>query len=347
MCGLIATGCGPGDTDATPTHEVVLQPLALLAGVGDSIDIGQGVPAIDSHGYIAVLLDYPPSGAVGIYDSTGRFVQRIGRSGGGPGEFLAIQGIGFGPGDSLIVIDQMRRGHVFTPAPTWEYVRSFVFERPNTGIVTPSGILSAGVVTSAGAALAHLADWAGQFVREFGASVPADDKNDRMKPPGFADSAHVWMPHANEYVLELLGADGDSHARVQRRVSWFPTDSSERERHYPGGWLPTVHAVSVGANGLLWTIVRRANRAAPRPGRAGGGATSQPVEASTRKRPNLADIFESVVEALDPRTGQLVATHEASGGVLGFAGPDILAEMREDDLGHIQMQLWRLTTKAK
>jgi hypothetical protein len=122
----------------------------------------------------------------------------------------------------------MFRGHVFSPPPTGTFVRTVRFVRANTGRVTPFGILSAGVYTTNGVVPAHLVNWDGTLLREFGASDPTPDIHDRLGVPDLRDSAHVWVPYANAYVLELLGADGKVHQRLERHVPWFPPDSGAR-----------------------------------------------------------------------------------------------------------------------
>lgn len=337
-----ASACTRDAAPDAPTHRIALRPVATLSGVGDSIDLGIGMPALSASGLIIVPLDYPPSGAVGVFDSAGRFVRRIGRSGGGPGEFRAVRSVGLGPGDSLWVTDQLFRGHVFGPPTSGEFARTVRFTRANTGRITPFGILSAGVYTSNGAVPPHLVDWNGALVREYGADSPTSDIHDRLGAPGLRDSAHIWVPYANAYVLELLGADGSVHQRLERRVSWFPSDSGPSAYAWHERPRPSIHAVNVGHDGLLWVLIRRAHRewqpqaSAPiiRPG--------EPVAARRLGAIDPSEIFEGVLEVLDPRDGRLVATLEVSGGVLGFPAPDLLYEVRQDDLGRVNMHIWRL-----
>ena len=75
-------------------------------------------------------------------DSTGRVTQRIGRKGGGPGEFMSISWMGSSAGDSIYVWDgNQRRLSVFSPAgafvrsesPEHALQRPVVFGRLATG----------------------------------------------------------------------------------------------------------------------------------------------------------------------------------------------------------------------
>jgi hypothetical protein len=337
---LIFGACTADVAGDAATHEITLQSVVTLTGVGDSIDLGTGTPAVTTSGLYVAPLDDPPSGTVGIFDATGRFVRRVGASGGGPGEFRNVQSLGIGPGDSLWVIDQLYRGHLFGPPPTSAFVRTVTFERANTGRVTPFGILSGGVYTTRGAVPAHLVDWDGVLVREYGATAPTPDLHDRLGAPALRDSAHAWVPYANVYVLELLGADGSVHQRLERRVPWFPTDSATPDSRWPR--RPRIHAVQLGRDGLLWVLLRRAHRDWQPPANASGPAFEGAQAARRIRTVNLNEAFEGVLEVLDPRDGRLVASREVAGGVLGFPSQDLLYEVRHDTLGQVRMHLWRL-----
>jgi hypothetical protein len=88
-----------------------------------------------------------------IFDRFGRFVQRIGRRGQGPGEFFAITAMFFGPGDSLWV---MNGPYAMVFAPDLRFVRST--KRPSsqwgTGVSLADGTLVTASMT--GADLSHI-----------------------------------------------------------------------------------------------------------------------------------------------------------------------------------------------
>ena len=101
---LLLVACVPAEKRDAPFIDV--RPLTSLAI--DSVDLLERVPAISSTGYIAAQLLVPPSGGVGVFDAHGRFVRRIANAGGGPGELRDVSAAGFGPGDTLWIIDQNR-----------------------------------------------------------------------------------------------------------------------------------------------------------------------------------------------------------------------------------------------
>jgi hypothetical protein len=335
------------NSDDSPTHSVELVPLATIVAPGDSIDLATGMPAVASDGHIVVPLDDSPAGAVGVFDSAGRLVRRVGRAGDGPGEFRSVQSIGLGLGDSLWVIDNLYRAHVFAPPPLVTFARTIRFERPNTGRVTPFGILSAGVYTSAGLQSAHLVNWDGQLVREYGASAPAASVDDRLGSPAVRDTARVWVPYAKAYVLELLDAGGTVAQRIERRLSWFPPDSGARGFAWQAKPPPRIHAVNIGVDGNIWVLIRRANRAWKPQEVPGATRPDRPVEARRLGAVNFAELFEGVIEVLDPRDGRLIATRDVGGGVLGFPASDLIYEVTQDDVGRVSVQISRIALKPR
>lgn len=90
---------------------------SVVRGVVDSIDLLGRPPALSARGFIAVQLLEPPSGGVAVYDAYGAFLKRVARPGGGPGEVRNVLSSGFGPGDTLRVLDQSVKLHAFTPPP--------------------------------------------------------------------------------------------------------------------------------------------------------------------------------------------------------------------------------------
>jgi len=90
-------------------------PIAATVDMRPHVDIGtlDGPPWFALH-RVSHALFLPDSriavathdsNQVYVYDSTGAFLERFGRTGVGPGEFRAIEWIGVGPDDSLAILD--------------------------------------------------------------------------------------------------------------------------------------------------------------------------------------------------------------------------------------------------
>jgi hypothetical protein len=349
-CSWIVLACiacvDDGSSEASATIE--LSTVATLRGLDDSIDLALGRPAISAAGLIAAPLLHQPSGAVGLYDTAGTFIRRVGRTGGGPGEFRHVQSVGFGPGDSLWVVDQMFLAHVFSPGADPQFVRTIRLARPSTGDVTREGLLSRGIVTSGiassknGLNAPNLLGWRGERRAEYGALEPPDDMHERMGPLALLDTTRVWLARTRSYELELLGSDGKVHQRLARRVDWFPTDSAPPPIPGTAPPPPRIHAISIDDGGRLWVLVRRGHRDWKPADSQRAQPMTMPIEASRLPTTLFAETFETVLEVLDARTGQAIATRELGGGALGFPAPGLLYEVEQGDLGEVTIRIHRL-----
>jgi hypothetical protein len=57
----------------------------------------------------------------------------------------------------------------------------------------------------------------------------------------------------------------------------------------------------------------------------------------------MLEIYECVLEVLDPTDGHLVASHDLPGDFFGFTGPDKLYQFEEDSAGMLTIHIWRAT----
>lgn len=340
----LCLGCAGGNDSSASTATIQLSTVVTLRGLDDSIDLDLGLPAISGGGLIAAPLLYQPSGAVGLYDSSGTFLRRIGRSGGGPGEFRRVQSVGFGPGDSLWVVDQMFFAHLFSPGADAQFVRTVRLARANTGALTSEGILSRGIVTSTeGLNAPHLTGWSGERRAEYGALEPAADMHDRMGALALVDSSLVWLARSRVYQLELLGSDGKVHRRLEREVDWFPPDTAAPSMPGSAPPRPSIHAISLDSEGRLWVLIRRGHRDWKPSDQRGPRPMVAPIQARQLPTRQLSEVFETVIEVLDPQTGRLIATRELGGGVLGFAAPGMLHEIEQGEMGDVSVKIHRLS----
>jgi len=342
---VVATGLlGCAVPVDSPTATIEMSRMATLRGVGDSVDLASGRPAIGLSGFIAAPILDGSSGGVAVFDSAGRYLKSVGRSGGGPGEFTLVTTIGFGPGDSLWVVDGFFRAQVFSPPPELQFVRLVQSDHALAGWVTRYGLLSAGMLVRSGYQPPRLFDWNGTRLAQFGPAQPAGNAEHRMGPIDPVDATRVWAALSNEYVVELLGADGAIHGTVRREVDWFPADSTAPS--YP--WIerprPAITAVGTDADGHLWVLVRRAHRDWEK-NRRGAPQTTGPMRVGDLMAIPVNGLFEGVLDVFDMSSGRLLASREVSGGVRGFAARSVVYEVVENDSGEVTIQLWRLSIK--
>ena len=328
--------------ESESARTIELTPRVMIAGVGDSVDLYLTRPVVSARGWVAARRNYPPSDLVAVYDSTGSYVQTIGRAGGGPGELRSLTSFGFGPGDSLWVIDGSMIVHVFEPPPGTRFVRSFRFERPTVADFTPHGILVQPSFSPSARRYVHprLLSWNGEELSGF--AIPdTGGKEPRFAAIALAGPDLLWIGPEGIYEMMLLGKDGTIRQRITRQADWFPED------HKPSGfpWVhppkPRIHSISVGPDGLLWVLVRRAHRNWEQNKSRAGQIKGLPTPRSMSAL-RIADLFEGVVEVFDPVTGNLLASRDVGGGVVDFVRPGMLCELLEDESGAIRIQLWNV-----
>lgn len=340
LLALLTLGACRAPTENAPAGTIDLIPLVLLRGSGDTVDLTRTMPAPATSGLLALKQELTPSGAVAIYDTVGRYLTSIGRSGQGPGEFTSVGAVGFGPGDSVVVVDGLLTAHIFSPYPRGRYVRTVRFERPVGATVTEDGFLAGVMATSAGPMPPRLLAWDGTQRAQYGPPRRGENPTHRMGAFAAVDAAFVWSALRGEYTIELLGDDGAVHRQLTRRVDWFPPDTSATAYPWIAPPRPRIHAMVVH-DGLLWVLIRRAHRDWETRRRGVAGPTG-PARTQEIASIPIEALYEGVIEVLDPWTGRLIASREVGGGVLGFPAPGTLYEVVESESGEISIQVWRV-----
>lgn len=337
LFSAITFACALGDR----TDRIDLTPGVLIAGVGDSVDLSRLCPRVSETGWIAAQRVEPPSDVIAIYDSDGKYVHTIGRAGGGPGEFRSVTAFGFGPGDSLWVIDSHLAASIFEPPPGTRFVRSFRFERFFSGEIVSLGMLSRPSYFGSPLRYVHprVLSWDGTEVSRFTMPDSGSLSEPQMGPVALVGTDLLWIANERRYELLLLVNDGTVRRRITREADWFAEHSGPSGLPWVTPPKPTITSISVGPDSMLWVLVRRAHRNweqnKSKAGQLNGLPTPRSVSAI-----KVGDLFEGVVDVLDPVSGQLLASHEVSGDVLGFIRPGVLCEVLEDDSGAVRIQLW-------
>lgn len=343
LCALTLAGASCGEV-AAPAREISLTPVLRLTGLVDSLDLAPRAPEISSRGFIVVHTLDAPRGGLALFDSTGRYLRRIGAPGQGPGEFGRVEGVGFGAGDSLWVVDGLRRLQIFTPPPEVHHVRTVQTERFfGGGEVTPYGLLSAAVWTSEGIHPPTLFDSEGAVKQRYGASRDwSDDTSAPVRVPVLRDSVSVWAAMFSGYALELLSADGSVLQHLAPEHPWFPP-GMPRVRSMTAPPPPAIRDLSVDSTGHLWILLRRPTAAWTPPALPSGGPWT-PQELA-RAMPNPHANFEGLLEALDPQTDRILSSFPVTAGSLGFVGRDLLWELEQDDDGFVTIILHRIALR--
>ena len=340
---LLVLACGDGDR---ATVAIQLQPLVVLDASVDSIDLQATSPAISGTGYVAAQLLQPPSGGVGIFDANGRFIRRVARSGKGPGEVSGVIGAGFGPGDTLWIIEHFAL-HAYTPPPHLAYVRTVRSAKPIAGRVTPFGVLSVSMVWGNSTVPLHtappvLTGWSGEEIARFGSERPPSESEAMMGPAVALDTSHVWHAAGNAYEVRFVAKDGTVSKRIARDVDWFPPGLSTTGHLWETRPRPRIVDLTTDADGRVWVLILRAHpnwKSDPsRPRMTGPIAI-----ASLPSRHDMSQYLESVIEVFDGTSGALLASQTLDGDVIGFVSPDVLCRVDETADGRVVLKMFTMS----
>lgn len=336
LAALVA--CGGSDR---PTAEIGLQEVVVLRRPSDETDLRPHVPA-RTAAWFATLTMAPPGGGVAVFDAAGTFVRELRAQGRGPGEFERVQGAGFGPGDSLWVTEAFR-AHLFTPPPALEFVRTIRFAQPLSGRVSPLGFASGAVyVYGAGMVPHSLRDWEGNVRARFGPSGPPEDVDAGRGAFALVDASRAWKADGKSYVLSLMDSAGGVLRRHERTVDWFPPNQVARGPFNVERPPTRIGDLAVGTGGRIWVLIRRAHPDWKATAPAGGPPVA-PIAPNRLPSPSSFNaLFEVVLEVLDPETGALLASRVLPGSYRGFVDPQHIAEVVEDDDGHVTVRIWKL-----
>ena len=334
---LIAAACA--DQRASADERVMhLEPVVAIRDGGDSavlLDLTRLV-AGPRAGFIAFPVGGPRM--IAFYDSAGRLEQLVGRKGKGPAEFEDITGLGVGPGDSIFVGDRLN-GRMTVLAPgDHRFARSFPVTLADAGFrgTREGRLMSQSVTYKRGEGptnhFPRRVSWDGTRVTPIATALGLD-RPGRMAP---ADSGRVWVAESRAYTLRLF--DGDSAIReIRRTPDWFPPDTTRAFRGI--GKQTFVAAMGVGEEGMLWVLIRR-----PNPKWTGQVELKPGMPPS--QFPPLDQVFEGVLEVLDPITGALIDSRVVSANMMDFIGPGRLYQIVDDDsTGARVLQVWRVGLK--
>ena len=290
-----------------------------------------------------------PFGQLGIhrFDAKGRYLQTIGRRGGGPGEYTFIESFHLDANDTLWIFGSNHG--VFTA--NGRLVRSSRLDqllRPKLSAGSRDGkMFVVGLSQSPdefGVPL-HIVRSDGSIERSFGARPGGAigrsiwDRRQSLAP---GLSSTFYTAFANSYAIEEWSTRGAPPRVFERDAEWFrPWVSWDGRSDVERPPARLAH-MTVDASGLLWTvsIVPDLNwRAVTR-----RSSEQQRIE-------SLADLerrFDTMVEVVDLSRAEVVASQRMPGIVVGAFGSNHLALTAEDSNGEVVATIWRASlTRAR
>jgi hypothetical protein len=277
-----------------------------------------------------------------VFDETGRFLTRLGRRGGGPGEYETPSVVLILPGDSVLVLDR-RLARLTVLSPSYEVVRTAPAPAglmAATRLVNGDLVLSFAVANRATASRPlNQLDAAGNHLRSFGAKDAVFRPrypHDQVRWLAAARSGGVWSAHhLHKYVIERWSPAGEFELEVTREADWFHS--------YATWWLPTpdrspaphVMGVWEDDDGRLWVI-----------GRVGGtdwvkglgpGRLLERQMAYPIKDEQL--VYDGFVDVIDPVAGVVLASRRLPGTVDVVVAPGTVGGVRESSEGWLYMEV--------
>jgi hypothetical protein len=271
------------------------------------------------------------------YDGSGKYMGRIGRQGKGPGEMMSVAAVLPARADSTYVLDGgLQTVHVLSPDR--KYVRRFDARVDAIGVASlTDGRLVLGPGSMAN--LFSLVDTAGKTVRIFGrpkGAIPETPNLAWVKVARSSDGA-IWSVHSGQYLIAKWDTSGRELLRIRPGMPWFPVEKTELDEF--GRLRPMVVGIQEDSLGLLWiaTMVKDKDIDKNYPGKEWLKANNKPD--------GQAELYDFIIDVIDPVAGQLLATHRMSFFPFSFVGPQQYVQWEESSDGVPRAAIWsfRLT----
>jgi hypothetical protein len=279
--------------------------------------------------------------AITEYDAAGKYLTAFARPGDGPGEARWPHFLLLSPQDSLYLFDGAK---ISVFAPNHQFVRTIPslalsVVSAGTAVLLKDGrfVIATEVTGPSRTGLPlHLMSSDGTIAKSFGAEAPMirpDDPRELWRVIATAGPAEVWAAHANRYEIERWDVAGILRQVLVRDTPMFPPS-----RVLTGmDPIPSIIvALRQDPEGYVWTLL-----GIPKSGRA--ASSSRATGRTGGPPPNaLNEIFDTVIEVLDPRTGTLVASRRMPLMANGFWSGDLLTtiETNSDDVP--VMSIWQV-----
>ena len=277
------------------------------------------------------------------FSSDGVFQDAIGRRGEGPGEYHLPVLVG-GSVDDLTILDVLssrlttiRGGEV----ATWRLPLRF------DGLdVFSDGRHVYNALSSESDRMGHPLHVYDPASRRITSSLGDEGARATRMDPGLpvhrrrvavAADGNIWAARNNRYRIDKWSPDGDHIVRIERDAPWFRPWEDWPGVDFEVRPLPAIVGVRDWGNGLLMVVVRLAD-ANWRP----IGPTRVPLAGHETIEPVQKDeLYDTVIEVLDTRSGTVLARTRVDERVVGLVGQDGFCTYAEhSDLGEPKYVVW-------
>ena len=151
-----------------------------------------------------------------------------------------------------------------------------------------------------------------------------------------AADGNIWAGRKQRYRIDKWSPVGDHIMRIERDAPWFRPWGASRGVYYEVRPEPEVVGIRDWGGGLLMVVVRVAD-ADWRPMRPARIVQDHEVITSAQKE----DIFDTVIEVLDSRSGTVLARTRVDADVHNVVGQDGFSSYAEhSELGEPKFVVW-------
>lgn len=287
-----------------------------------------GIPSsvvVDAQGRFLVIF---PSTAPMLFGSDGRFVQQVGRMGGGPGEFRDPRNA-VRAGDSIAIIDF---GRVSILGPDLQLTRTVSLSGLTPVEVVPVDWPSSVLISGTGLVDTDLVGWplhildvskdVATVVKSFGENegvlIPDLPQLVRRHVTIGRNAATIWAVGPYTYGLTQWSRDGRLQRHFRRDAAWGP-DGSGRLRGGPEvAPGPRVAAIHEDEAERLWVITHIPSatwREAWRDMTDRARIASSAGDVAARLFPSSSALYQSMIEVIDPARPGVVTREQLNGYV--------------------------------
>jgi hypothetical protein len=317
-----------GDHELCASCQIELELVATLTPKQESGFFCSAIIDLAVVGSLFYAIDLACSDPVVlVFNQGGQQIGKLGGMGQGPGEFLRVRRIWSRTDGGLYVFEPGRLS-LFSPA--------FEFERviplrsvPDGFLPLPDGrfIVADNLETPESVGLPlHIFDDRGRRIRSFGAdsSIYRSDEKVAFSRTlaGSSTPNTLWVAHTNQYKVEKWNIASESRVlTLERRPRWFQPSTSTV------GPSTRLTGVREDGSGNLWTLI---------------SVPTDEHEVKIADGALINDHLDTIVEILDPKAGDLLATTRSDVLFARWAG-DFTFSVREGADLSILVDVWRAT----
>jgi hypothetical protein len=328
------------DEIGCPACRILLEPTEVIGSSADADLFSlQSEVQIDGTGNV-LLTDARSYPGHLLFRAAGSSEWKIlGRLGRGPGE-LHFPGRAWTSPEGLHVADNTtQRETVF--APDGSFINSYPLPAAPSQVVrlTTGEVVHASIVRTPGAIgyPLHVLDANREIVRSFGTDTAmllpgARILGSRVIAP--AREGGIWSARPNAYIIERWDASGAKGSTVVRDARWFQSWVTPRSHYTHENPTPRTVGLHEDDKGRLWVITYTA----PPDHRPAYDQNwhGEVTEDDTRR------VIDTIIEVIDPRSGQLLARERYDDVLLPQVGPMLVGRRMEAPDGSLRLEVLRM-----